>query len=128
MRARGDIVHLGAGSCSHSSTTLHQSIDLERGAHSPFRKTLNKDTSLSIFTDLETGSTITRLKEICDRLIVDLKVRCTDHKRGILIGSVLYVLEDLLHCTRNDTSLGIRLKVFETFHRESLTCTRLSIG
>ena len=128
MRAGGDIVHLGAGSGSHSCTTLHQSIDLERGAHSPFRKAFNEYTSLSIFTYLETGSAITRLKEVCDRLIVYLEVRCSDHKGGILIGSVLYVLENLFHSTWNDTSLGIRLKVFETFHGESLTCTRLSIG
>jgi hypothetical protein len=128
MRARGDIVHLGAGSCSHSSTALHQSIDLERGAHSPFRKAFNENTSLSIFTDLETGSAITRLEEICDRLIVDLEIRCTYHKRGVLICSVLNVLENLFHGTWNDTSLGIRLEVFETFHCESLTCTCLSIG
>jgi len=62
MRSRRDIIHLGGSSSSHLSTTLHQRIDFMRSADSPLREAFNKDTALSVLSDLEARSPIPSFK------------------------------------------------------------------
>ena len=53
MGPRGEIVHLGGGSCSALGTLLHQGIDFIGRSHCPLAKPFDENTFLLVFSDLE---------------------------------------------------------------------------
>ena len=126
MGATRYVVHLCR--CLNSSLLPpeHQVVCLLRCPHGPLGQALNKDTPLSILSDLQARPL--SLQQIRDGLIVNLQVARSDHECHFLSLLRANVGENFLHGARYDASLVLTLDVAEAFHCVSFASACLAVG
>ena len=126
MGATRYVVHLCR--CLNSSLLPpeHQVVCLLRCPHGPLGQALNKDTPLSILSDLQARPL--SLQQIRDGLIVNLQVARSDHECHFLSLLRANISENFLHGARYDASLVLTLDVAETFHCVGFSGACLAVG
>ena len=125
MGATTHVVHFGAGLDADALPPGHERVDLDGGADGPLGEAFDEDAAAAVFPDLELLAV--GFEQVGYSLIIDLQVRCSDHKSDIIHAPTLYIHKYLLHRPWNNSPLRILLIILKSLHSERLPRPRLPI-